>query len=588
MCGIIAIAGKGTKKVSDSTVQSMLACLAKRGPDDQGFDRFDEALLGQTRLAIVDLSPAGHQPMRDNSGPFTIVFNGEIYDYKDLRANLEKRDHKFSSHSDTEVILKAYAEYGRDCVKYIDGMFAFALWDDSKKELFVARDRFGKKPFYYTFVDGLFIAASEIKSIFATNMMKGHVDPAAIDDYLRLMYIPSHKTVYSNIGMLPPAHAGIVKDGKIDTWSYWKLEKKPINISYEDAKSKIKELFDTAVKKRMIADVEIGSLLSGGVDSTIVTLYVQKYASFPIKTFSVGYEGEKNELPFALEASKKIGTEYSSLPIHANLAEELEKIIEYMDEPHGDTSNFPQHMISELAASKVKVALTGDGADELFMGYGWYQKKWHTSHLKADRWLLDSFQTAQKTITVFNEKERKNIIKFPVSNTNEKDIETSVVMGTTNPLQKINAFDLNIYLPGQLLSKIDRTSMMHSLEIRSPFLDTALTEFVYNLPTKFKLSKTENKIILKDILAETFPHDFVYRKKQGFGAPVASWLSSKDMIKLMDSLFTVDNPAFMYIDRAAALIVRNNYTESSRGSAQKLWVIICLLIWFKKHSQYHA
>lgn len=592
MCGIIAIAGKNAGKIPDEKVGAMLACLAKRGPDDRGFDRIGQtgpngasAILGQTRLAIVDLSPAGHQPMHDNRDPLTLVFNGEIYGYKEVRAELERRGHRFSSHSDTEVILKAYAEYGRDCVNHLDGQFAFALWDDNKKELFVARDRFGKKPFYYAFAGGereassrTFVAASEMKSIFATGLIKGKIDALALDEYLRLSYVPSYHTIYSNISMLPPAHAGVVKNGAIEIWRYWDLEKKKLDVTYDEAKATIKELFDQAVKKRMVADVEVGSLLSGGVDSTIVTLYAQKYSTFPMKTFAVGYDGHKNELPYALEASEKIGTDHRTLAVSADLASELGSIIEYMDEPHSDSSNFPQHLISNLASSQVKVALTGDGADELFMGYGWYQKKWHMPRWRLDWRLLTPFQGQQKAVTVFRSGERRSLLKGfrGARSAYEKSLRTA------------NDFDLKFYLPGQLLSKIDRTSMMHSLEIRSPFLDTALAEFVYSLPEKFKLSKTQNKIILKDILAEVFPKEFVYRKKQGFGAPINEWLRQDTMKALVDSLFAESNPAWKYVSRGAALKTKFAFEASDRrNSANKLWNIVCLLMWFEKHSHEH-
>jgi asparagine synthase (glutamine-hydrolysing) len=561
----------------------MLSCLSKRGPDDRGFSRFTEAIVGQTRLSIVDIL-GGHQPMSDNKNPHTIVFNGEIYGFNGLRNVLAEKGHIFTTHSDTEVILKAYAEYGKECVKYIDGMFAFAIWDEEKKEMFVARDRFGKKPFYFTNIHNTFIAASEIKSIFATNLVKGIIDPSAVGDFLQHMYVAPNRTIYKNIHTLLPAHAGIVKDGKLETWRYWDLKKKKTTVSREDAKQTIEKLFDDAVKKRMVADVEIGTFLSGGVDSTLVTYYAQKYSSSPIKTFSVGYEGPNNELPFALEAAKKIGSDHYSLNITADLINELETIIEYMDEPHADTSNFPQHLISKLAASKVKVVLTGDGADELFMGYGWYQKHWHIPLWKPSRHLSNPFTTNQNIIAVFNTSEIKSLLKTSITPNNFK---TEIVKGLKNPIEKINAFDLKYYLPGQLLTKIDRTSMMHSLEARSPFLDTALAEYVYNLPVEFKISKNENKIILKEILSEIFPKEFVYRRKQGFGAPIKAWLNEKKMRSYVDNLFSENSSAFCYIDKEKVIEIKNVFYAGKTEYAGKLWTLLCLLVWFKKHTKDH-
>ena len=425
MCGIIAIAGNKAGDIKEASLEAMLSCLSRRGPDDRGIVRFNGATIGQTRLSIVDIA-GGHQPMRDNSHSFTIVFNGEIYNYKELRLELEKKGHNFSTNSDTEVVLKTYIEYGEECPKYLDGMFAFALWNEETNELFIARDRFGKKPFYYTWIDNAFLGASEIKALFASGLVKGRVDPQAIDNYLQLMYIPPWKTVYSNIHTLLPAHAGIVKNGKLETWRYWQLENKPIDISYDNAKKEIKRLFDGAVKKRMIADVEIGSLLSGGVDSTLVTAYAQKYATYPLKTFSVGYENYINELPYAEQASKKIGTDHYTLQAKSELTHELEKVIEYMDEPHADSSNLSQHLISELASSKVKVALSGDGADELFMGYGWYWKYWNTSKIIQLKNILSSSQFKEhlKYVAVFSKKDRSQLWKDSsfLSDEIEKDL----------------------------------------------------------------------------------------------------------------------------------------------------------------------
>ncbi len=583
MCGIIAITGNNAGTIENGRIDAMLSTLSKRGPDDKGFVREDRAIIGQTRLSIVDIG-GGHQPMKDTKNPYTIVFNGEMYGYKDLRGRLELLGHSFSTQSDTEVILKAYAEYGDACLDQLDGMFVFALWDDIKKELFIARDRFGKKPFYYTFIDKTFFGASEIKALFATGKIKGKIDPGALEDYLRLSYIPPNKSIYSNIHVLPPAHVATIKDGNIRMRKYWDLEKKEVSISFVEAKKTIKKLFDLAVQKRMVADVEIGSLLSGGIDSTLVTLYAQKYASHPIKTFAVGYDKGVNELPFALEASKKIGTDHFTLTAQASDIEELRNVIEYFDEPHADSSNFPQHLISKLASTKVKVALSGDGADELFMGYGWYQKYWNTPLYK--KIFENPFSSYRKMVEVFDRKERAVLIKKRTLI--EDEFESLATSGAVDSFDKINRYDLKIYLPGQLLTKIDRTSMMHSLEVRSPFLDTALVEFVYNLPWKFKINKTENKIILKDILSEIMPKDFVYRRKQGFGAPIVDWLKEKVLQDEIHKILT-DNahPMYKYLDRETVRKIIEKKDRYTKSSIRKIWSILCLGIWFELHYKDH-
>jgi len=581
MCGIAGIIYKEKNVVGESGVQDMLSTLNKRGPDESGVFCDKQCVLGQTRLSIIDIN-SGHQPMVDEK--LSITFNGEIYNFKELRRELEEKGHKFNTQSDTEVILKTYREYGNETPKYLDGMFAFAIWDSAKEELFMARDRFGKKPFYYTFVDGNFVFASEIKAIFKSGLIeKDKINTSAIDYYLHFGYIVPDKTIYQNIHTLLPAHYGVIKDELIETNRYWNLEKKELDVTFEEAKAKIKSLLERAVEKRMLAsDVEIGSLLSGGVDSTLVSYLAQKHLSQPLKTFSIGYEGYRNELPFARTASEKIGTDHHELPISSDVINELEKIISYMDEPHADSSNFPQHLISKMTAEHVKVVLTGDGADELFMGYGWYQKKWHMQRWRLDWRLLNPYQAHQKAITIFKNGLRKKLIIERVKNSKSFIIES--IKGLVHPFHKINAFDLQVYLPAQLLTKIDRTSMMHSLEARAPFLDTELAEYVYNLPNEFKISKTENKIILKEILAEIFPKEFVYRKKQGFGAPVQEWLKEKKMIDLVNKTLESDNPMYNFIDKKTTLTVRDNFYKNKRNHAQKLWLLLSLGLWFEKHS----
>ncbi len=594
MCGIIGIAGKEIKKIEPRKIDAMLACLARRGPDDKGTMSFPTCILGQARLAIIDLSPGGHQPKKDNQRDCAITFNGEIYNYQALRKELEAKGHHFSSNSDTEVILKAYNEYGTDCPKHLDGMFAFALWDAEKKELFVARDRFGKKPFYYAFdKDRGMIFASEIKSVIASGFIKGKLDLEAVDAYLSLMYIPPNRTIYSNIHTLPPAHSGVYKNGTLVTSRYWSLEYKPLDISYEDAKKKTKELIVKAVEKRMMAaDVEIGSFLSGGLDSTLATYYAQSFLSKPIKTFSVGYEGYINELPFAKEASEKIGSDHYTLQAKSDLTQELVSALRYLDEPNGDSSLFPQGLVSQLAESKVKVALSGDGADELFLGYGWYWKHWNLQkHQQViHRIFSDPFKDYVKNMQIFSKKEKKQLWKTaPQENFPSIDfiVPKAINDSQVDPLTKMNLFDLTVYLPGQLLSKVDMMGMMHSLEVRCPFLDYELAEFVFNLPFEYKVDKKNGKIILKDILSEIMPKEFVYRRKQGFGAPVKEWLKKDSFKKLVYAKLANKNGLIYntiglneeYVENLLA----DFYEKDNTKKHYKIWILLCLEIWLGEH-----
>ncbi|KKU80515.1 MAG: Asparagine synthetase [Parcubacteria group bacterium GW2011_GWA1_47_8] len=588
MCGIIGITGNNVQNIDASNIPLMLASLSKRGPDDHGTLAFPSCLLGQTRLSIVDLS-GGHQPMKDAKRDMAITFNGEIYNYRELKKDLEAKGYVFSTHSDTEVILKMYQEHGEGCLHYLDGMFAFAIWDNEKKLLFMARDRFGKKPFYYAFdQDNNLIFASEIKAIFASGKIQGIIDPQAIDNYLALMYIPPHKTVYKNIFTLAPAECATYHNGTLTKKKYWELSYAPINISYDDAKEKVRQLLTASVKKRMVADVEIGSFLSGGVDSTLVTLLAQSFSKTPIKTFSVGYQNYINELPFALEASKRIGTDHYPLQAKNDMTENLRVVMACFDEPHADSSDFPQYLVSKLAASKVKVALSGDGADELFMGYGWYTRHRHLSYRAHffEKLLLDPFQGYVRNISIWSARERKRLWGKNSKYVNEF-LSPEIAGSKLPPIAKINLFDLTTYLPGQLLTKADRMGMMNSLEVRSPFLDHHLTEFAFNLPQE---DWKTGKKILKDLLQEIMPLEFVNRKKQGFGAPVKMWLKEpafKDLVH--KTLLAPEAEVFQYLDKKEiGKIIEKFYGEKKDSYYYKIWVLLCLELWLDSHKQYHT
>lgn len=584
MCGIIALTGKNA--VRHAKTSAMLEALALRGPDDAGTMPFANCVLGQTRLSIIDLS-GGRQPMRDNARAQAITFNGEIYNYPQLKRELEGKGHVFSTDSDTEVILKAYQEYGEACVEHFDGMFAFAIWDEDAGTLFLARDRFGKKPLYYAYTEvGDLLVASEIKALTASGLITPVIDPEAIDLYLALMYLPPWRTVYKNVHVIPPASRAWFKDGKLDIEQYWRLEKRSFEIGYDEAKQETKRLLRAAVKKRLVADVEIGSFLSGGVDSTIVTEIAQSFLAKPIKTFAVGYQDYINELPFASQAAAKIGTDHYTLQANDDMVAELHKVMAYYDEPHADSSDFPQHLLSRFAGSKVKVALAGDGADEFFLGYGWHTRHLNLSYRKhfIEKVFMDPFAGFLKNIQIFSPTERKKLWKDP-SCVSDDILSAQLRASSLAPVEKINLFDVTTYLPGQLLTKADRMGMMHSIEVRSPFLDHHLAEFVYNLPTEYKANKDASKIILKDILTETMPKEFVYRRKQGFGAPVKNWLR-KEAFKADVSRVLGDANAkvFGFLKPAGVRsLIDRFYTRGEDGPFYQIWVLYCLELWLREH-----
>jgi asparagine synthase (glutamine-hydrolysing) len=583
MCGIFASVGPEQNRAK---VDAALQALSKRGPDSRDVLMLSGCTLAQTRLAIIDLSPGGHQPKRDNRENIAITFNGEIYNYRELRASLTEKGHTFSTESDTEVILKCYLEYGERCPEYLDGMFAFAIWNEDTETLFMARDRFGKKPLFYHVEGNTFTAASEIKALCATGI-RGKIDPAAIDAYLALTYVPPWRTIYTNIHVVLPGHSATFTRGALTTRQYWELTRKPIHATYEEAKDEVRRLLTHAVTKRMLAaDVEVGSLLSGGVDSTIITAYAQKHLNHPIKTFALGYGDAINELPFAKEASDAIGTDHHTLEATRDHAAALEELMTYFDEPHGDTSNFPQHLISKLAASNVKVALSGDGGDELFLGYGWYWRYWNRpklTRIKNALFGVTPYDEYLELITCFPKNLRAALLKDAGAVGRER-ISRMVDNTPLRGIEKINAFDMTTYLPGQLLSKVDQTSMMHSLEIRCPFLDHTLAEYVVNLPEAYKTDRKTGKIMLKDLLAEIMPRAFVDRKKQGFGAPIRAWLEEDTLKAYVHTLFGGDAQVHTFLKKERIdSLVTFAYQKRDTKAYHQLWVLLCLEVWLRTH-----
>lgn len=575
MCGIAAIAGIKFD-ISRYKTDAMLQKLERRGPDGKGEKLFSDCWLGHRRLAIVDLED-GSQPMSD--GELAVTFNGEIYNYKELRFQLEVEGIKFWTKSDTEVILKAYRKWGKECPKYLDGMFAFAIWDDKEKEIFLARDRFGKKPLYYFFDGSAILIASEIKSLIASGVLSPQIDYSSIDDYLRLMYVPSNKSIYKNIHQIPPAHCGTFKNGKILTERYWGIIHNPIDISYYDAKAEIHRILSRAVKKRLInSDVEVGAFLSGGLDSSLVALLAAKELNHSLKVFSVSYN-HINEISFARQVSDEIGSEISIVNVDEASIGELGEVISYFDEPHADTSDFPQHLVSKLAAKKVKVVLSGDGSDELFLGYNWHLNKNFNNYSDLSYERLNS-------ICAFSKSLRKDLwISRDVVDNTHGFLDKEIYEDSFSPIELVTAFDLTSHLPGQILTKVDRAGMMHGLEVRSPFLDTELVQFVFNLPYEFKVNGITQKYILRDILSEYMPKDFAFRRKQGFGAPIKQWLNDSNIKTFIYSKLGPKariRSIFLgkEIDRYLSDYYKNK--DSDIRSPQRLWVLLCLEIWLDR------
>ncbi len=582
MCGIIGLIG-GNPETRESAVSHALSALARRGPDAHGVVDFPNSTLGHTRLSIIDISTGG-QPMKDRATANTIIFNGEIYNYKALRTKLEHKGHAFATTSDTEVILKCYAEYGDSCPEHLDGQFAFAIWDDARQRLFMARDRFGEKPLFYSQSGSMFLFASEIKALLATGLVNTTLDRTSLDNYLALYFIPPWRSIYRDITPLLPAHRAVYENGTLKIERYWKLERKPFAISYDDAAFRVRELLSQSAESRMVADVEVGVFLSGGIDSSIVTALAQSHAKGKLKSFSAGFDEHINELPYAREVAEHVGTDHyeRNVPV---LLDDIRAVTRYYDEPMGDSSNVPTALISKLAREKVKVALSGDGGDELFFGYGHYRAHWHLPKMKKLFALLLRYDPhalyTRSGITMFRPAERARL--FRDAGAIETDPTTRVDLSAAEtPLQKINLLDIYLKLPGNMLTKVDRSSMMHSLEVRSPFLNPELAQFAFNLPDEFKTDRGRGKLILEKACGDLLPRPVFHRKKQGFGAPVKHWLKEPALEKLLREMFGSDARVGGFL-RMEAVHSYINAFYAGEPVSYKLWVLFALELWMREH-----
>lgn len=593
MCGIAGFAGTQIQHhINNGVIEKMVNVLRLRGPDDYGHVIRGGCVLGHTRLSVIDLS-TGKQPMSDHTGRYDIVFNGEIYNYQELRKKLRAREYFFNTHSDTEVIVNLFAEYGPKAFTMLDGMFACAIWDTKTHTLTLARDRFGKKPIYYAYdKDGVLFFASEIKSLLEANVFKVIIDPQAIDAYLTLLYIPPSRTVYRNIHVLLPAQYAQFTQGQFTCEFYWKLTHAPLTLSYQEAQEHLRELVTQAVTKRLVADVPVGTFLSGGLDSTLVTGIAQQHSTQKLKAFSVQFGDTINELPFAKQAAQCYGVDHVILNVEYNLVDVITRVSQYFDEPFADSSNVPTYLLSKETKSHVTVALSGDGADEFFLGYKWYRRHYHLPRVKRviKRIVSNPYNEFMKTIPYFSLGDRAQLWR---SSTNTPPLLYNPEENSNSALtaiDRINEYDIHTYLPGDILTKVDRASMMASLEVRSPFLDWRLCEFAYNLPIAYKQTKREGKHILRDAFKDSIPHEILTRKKQGFGAPVYAWLNDPTCVPFVrETLSSSSSHIGDWFERSEIDRIVNTYYDSpSPASAYRVWILLVLELWFIRYAPYHS
>lgn len=607
MCGICAIFGGPPEAHAEQVIQAMVAALRHRGPDTQSHRRAAGAVLGHARLSIIDLS-GGDQPMADEAQHRWIVFNGEIYNYRELREELIRLGHRFRTQSDTEVILAAHGAWGAACLDRFRGMFAFAIWDQRERRLFAARDIFGEKPLYYArAADGALLLASEIKSIIASGRIDPRIDAAAVDDYLRLGYVPPDRTIYENIHTLPPGHylewGGT---GAPRSSCYWEpvFDSRPIAL--DEAGERLRGLLGQAVRRQMVADVPVGAFLSGGHDSSTVVALMARQATQPVKTFAVGFGEWINELPYARAVADLYQTEHHEIDLGTPpVAELLERMAEVYDEPFMDPSHVPTFLISEYARRYVKVVLTGDGADELFGGYAWYPLfaastqvsgsllPWlvsrSVSRLLKDR--VDGLARYSRAQSLtrrwadpweryvcyragFNDERRAALWggRGPMRSASPSDYYQP--NARARGMDRVLHFDLMSFLPGDILVKVDRAAMAHGLETRAPFLDRDVVEFALSLPSALKVTPDQTKVLFKSALNRLWPEELRHRGKQGFAAPYQKWLGRRDVQALTRRVF---RPGSALRELLPGIPLRMHEQRS-----YDVWSLLALGLWLER------
>lgn len=605
MCGITGIVGPEVGRHS-ARVERMVAALGHRGPDGSGSYSFPHCTLGHTHLAIVDLV-TGDQPMLSQDGQVGITFNGEIYGYREIKASL--RDYQFRTTSDTEVILALYRTYGDDLLRHLPGMFAFALWDEREQTLFAARDRFGEKPFYYAWGrEGEFLFASEIKSLLASGLFQPKLNQAALAHYLRRLYVHPHETIYENVFVLPPAHWLVFRKGKLRIEKYWDLPLTREPVSEQEAVEEFRRLLERSIERQLVADVPVGTFLSGGLDSSSVVAAASKTHS-RLRTFSFGFPDGTNELPYAREIAELYKTEHTELEDkQLDLVALIKEMAHVYDEPFADSSNIPMYLISRAARRHVKVVLTGDGGDELLGGYDyWYRSLWEMEQgisqsarllrlLRASDRLLSRFRLHVPAgwervarSSVLNRHRQTMTRAHLAQNVYFSDDELSRlglgphgkkmvddIPGLRGGVDSALRMDLLDYMPGDILVKTDRASMAHGLELRAPFLDVDFASFCISLPSRLKITEEENKSILRRSYSQSWTESVRNRSKCGFGAPVAKWLERKEVANLKEEILNNPNhPLFSLIrfDGSRQFADTNNY---------QTWILLTLGIWLER------
>ncbi len=625
MCGIVGIASGWSNTLDGALLRKMCALITRRGPDDEGFYFGDRIGLGMRRLAIIDIQ-SGHQPVHNEDKSVWVVFNGEIYNYRELRQELQQRGHTLTSSSDTECLVHLYEDFGDECVSHLRGMFAFAIWDNRRKRLLLARDRLGIKPLYYSQHRGKLYFGSEMKCLLAVDGLARSINLKAMSEYFTYKYVPGPETIYEGINEVPPGHVAVWSDGDFCLKRYWRLKSNPdgeksIGYFREGLLHHLKE----AVDLHMVSEVPLGAFLSGGIDSSAIVSLMAQASTRKVKTFTVGFRAGEfgvDERPFAKIIAEAYGTDHSECLYEdpqAQIENILPAIIRSFDEPFADSSMVPNYLVCEAARKWVTVALSGLGGDELFAGYeryrgallaGYYQRlpRWlrqgvikrcvnmipegRNSGLWVDRLkrfvdggALPLAQRYQRYLAAFTDEEKAQLFSGDLLSELEKHggQETQLAMQkvaeSPDSLNWILLTDMETYLPDDELRKADRLSMWHSLEVRVPFLDHKLVEFVATIPSKYKLMGMEKKYILIQALDGLIPNGILTRSKQGFSIPLANWLRGplREFVHTHLSESALESVG-LFNPQAVAKIL-DEHDRLVRNHETKIWVLLTFMVW---------
>ncbi len=622
MCGIAGLIYRDPERTPDEGVlTAMRDTLAHRGPDGAGIWRRGPAGLAHRRLAIIDLAQ-GAQPLTNEDGSIAITFNGQIYNYRDLRQDLLSRGHRFRTQCDTEGIVHLYEEEGERCVERLRGMFAFAIWDGVRQRCLLARDRLGIKPLYYRLDDQALLFGSELKALLAALPAPPAIDPTALLDYLVFLYVPAPKTIFQGIRKLPPGHTLLLDAHGAALRKYWDVRFEA-NASHtlDEAAGRLGELIDESVRLRLMSEVPLGAFLSGGLDSSCVVASMARAMSSPVVTSSVGFREESfNELPYARLVASRLGTDHRESIVSVEAARSLDLLSPHYDEPFADSSAIPTFHLSRVTRERVTVALSGDGGDENFAGYRRYRfdllerrvrsllpspvrrglfggiaaiypkADWLPRPLRAKTFLshvADSTEHAYyDSVSAVSEPLARSLLSDDVRRelgdyTPFRSLEAHFrASGTSDPLSRLQYVDLKTYLPDDILTKVDRASMAFSLEVRVPLLDHRLVEFAATLPSRYKLDRGEGKVVLKRAVRDRVPQQVLSRAKQGFAVPLKQWMREDLRDRAMESVSALGRTGLF--DGATLGLVLDRHVRGVRDLGTALWMLVAFDAWARR------